>query len=141
MGLSTMPSALPSILASAFLVPGILALLIRDPRRSRFVGFGGGAVASFLGLVVTLIGTMRGTPMHIPLPAPVPWAASELFIDGLSAYFLALIFFIGFLVSVYAIGYSMEVDEVLSSADELDFRDRPLAPYWEERAGVFLVGR
>jgi hypothetical protein len=66
MGLSTMPSALPSIRASAFLVPGILALLIRDPRRSRFVGFGGGAGASFLGLVVTPIGTMRGTPMHIP---------------------------------------------------------------------------
>jgi len=50
---STLPSALPCVLASAFLVPGFLALLIRDPRRSRIVGFGGGAVASFLGLVVT----------------------------------------------------------------------------------------
>ena len=105
-----MPSALPCVLASAFLLPGVLALLIRDPRRSRIVGFGGGAVASFLGLVVTLVVTMRDTPMRIPLPAPVPWAASELFIDGLSAYFLALIFFIGFLVSVYAIGYMKEFD-------------------------------
>ncbi|MBP2683981.1 MAG: formate hydrogenlyase subunit 3/multisubunit Na+/H+ antiporter, MnhD subunit [Deltaproteobacteria bacterium] len=110
MGLSTMLWVLPCVLASAFLVPGVLALLTRDPRRSRIVGFGGGAVASFLGLVVTLIGTMRGAPMRIPLPAPVPWAASELFIDGLSAYFLALIFLIGFLVSVYAIGYMKEFD-------------------------------
>lgn len=105
-----MPSALSYVLASAFLVPGILALLIRDPRRSRVVGFGGGAVASFLGLVVTLVGAMGGAPMRIPLPAPVPWAASELFIDGLSAFFLALIFFIGFLVSVYAVGYMKEFD-------------------------------
>lgn len=60
-----MHPALPYVLASAFLLPGFLALLIRDPRRSRVVGFGGGAVASFL--------------------------------DGLSAFFLALIFFIGFL--------------------------------------------
>ena len=105
-----MPSALSYVLASAFLVPGILALLIRDPRRSRVVGFGGGAVASFLGLVVTLVGAMREAPMRIPLPAPVPWAASELFLDGLSAFFLALIFFIGFLVSVYAVGYMKEFD-------------------------------
>jgi hydrogenase-4 component B len=110
MELSTMPSALPCVLASAFLLPGVLALLIRDPRRSRRVGFGGGAVASFLGLVVTLVGAMGDAPMRIPLPAPVPWAASELFIDGLSAYFLAMIFFIGFLVSVYAIGYMKEFD-------------------------------
>ncbi|MDO8738432.1 MAG: proton-conducting transporter membrane subunit [Candidatus Deferrimicrobium sp.] len=107
---STMPSALSYVLASAFLVPGILALLIRDPRRSRIVGFGGGAVASFLGLVVTLVGAMREAPMRIPLPAPVPWAASELYLDGLSAFFLALVFFIGFLVSVYAIGYMKEYD-------------------------------
>ena len=105
-----MPSALPYILASVFLVPGILALLIRDPRRSRVIGFGGGAVASFLGLVVTLAGSMRGGPMRIPLPAPVPWATSELFIDGLSAFFLVLVFFIGFLVSVYAVGYMKEFD-------------------------------
>ena len=105
-----MPSALPCVIAFAFLVPGFLALLIRDPRRSRVVGFGGGAVASFLGLVVTLVGAMRETPMRIPLPAPVPWAASELFIDGLSAFFLGLIFFIGFLVSVYAIEYMKEFE-------------------------------
>ena len=105
-----MLSALPYVLASAFLVPGVLALLIRDPRRSRAVGFGGGGVASFLGLIVTLAGAMRETPMRVPLPAPVPWAASELYIDGLSAFFLALIFLIGFLVSVYAIGYMQEFD-------------------------------
>lgn len=105
-----MPSALSYVLASAFLVPGVLALLIRDPRRSRVVGFGGGAVASFLGLVVTLAGAMSEAPMRIPLPAPVPWAASELYLDGLSAFFLALVFFIGFLVSVYAVGYMKEFD-------------------------------
>ena len=90
-----MPSALSYVVASAYLVPGILALLIGNPGRSRVVGFGGGAVASFLGLVATLYGAMGGTPVRIPLPAPVPWAASELFLDGLSAFFLALIFFIG----------------------------------------------
>jgi len=105
-----MLSALPYVLASAFLVPGILALLIRNPRRSRVVGFGGGAVASFLSLVATLAGAMREVPMRIPLPAPVPWTASELFLDGLSAFFLALVFFIGFLVSVYAVGYMKEFD-------------------------------
>ncbi|MHB1025937.1 MAG: proton-conducting transporter transmembrane domain-containing protein, partial [Desulfobacteria bacterium] len=110
MGPSTMPSALPYVLASAFLVPGILALLIRDPCRSRVVGFGGGATASFLGLVLTLVGAMRDAPVRIPLPAPVPWAASELFLDGLSAFFLSLIFLIGFLVSVYAVGYMKEFD-------------------------------
>src|SRR3989304_8832785 len=105
-----MLSALPYVLASAFLVPGILALLIRNPRRSRVVGFGGGAVASFFSRAPPLAGSMREVPMRIPLPAPVPWTASELFLDGLSAFFLALVFFIGFLVSVYAVGYMKEFD-------------------------------
>ena len=106
-----MPSALSYVLASAFLVPGILALLIRDPRRSRVVGFGGGAVASFLGLVVTLRGIDEGSPRCASrFRRPCRGSASELFLDGLSAFFLALVFFIGFLVSVYAIGYMKEFD-------------------------------
>ncbi len=106
-----MPSALSYVLAFAFVFPGVLALLVRDPRRSRIVGFGGGAAASFLGLSMTLAGAAQGKTVRFPLPAPVPWTVSELYMDGLSAFFLALIFLLGFLASVYAVGYMREFDE------------------------------
>jgi len=106
-----MPEAWSYVLASAFLVPGISSLLIRDPRRARIAGFGGGAAASFLGLVAASAGTMMEGPVRIPLPAPVPWAASELYLDGLSAFFLCVVFLAGFLVSVYAAGYMKEFDD------------------------------
>ena len=48
--------------------------------------------------------------MRVPIPAPVPWVASELFLDGLSAFFLAIVFLIGFLASLYAVGYMREYD-------------------------------
>lgn len=105
-----MPVAWSYVLASAFLVPGILSLMIRDPRRARIAGFGGGAAASFLGLAAASAGTMMEGPVRIPLPAPVPWAASELYLDGLSAFFLCVVFLAGFLVSVYAAGYMKEFD-------------------------------
>jgi hydrogenase-4 component B len=104
------PSAALCIVSGTWLFSGIAALWIRDPARSRIAGFGGGAVASFLGLAFTLGGFFPRGPVRIPIPAPVPWVASELFIDGLSAFFLGIVFLLGFLTSLYAVGYMREYD-------------------------------
>jgi len=99
------------VIAFAYLAPGAAALVIRAPRMSRIVGFAGAAAASCLGLVLTAVGALRGEPLRIPMPAPVPWAASELYVDGLAAFFLGIIFLVGFLSSLYALGYMREYDD------------------------------
>jgi formate hydrogenlyase subunit 3/multisubunit Na+/H+ antiporter MnhD subunit len=104
------PSTLFPVLAGTFLFSGIAALWIRDPRLSRTVGFGGSAAASVLGLLLALGGFFPQGPVRLPIPAPVPWVAAELFIDGLSAFFLVVVFLLGSLVSLYAIGYMNEYD-------------------------------
>lgn len=106
-----MPPAFVFVVAGTYLLSGIAAPLIRRPRLSRVVGFGGCAVASFLGLTLTLVGSLQRGPLRLPLPAPVPWAASELYLDGLSAFFLVLVFLVGFFASVYAVGYMREFDK------------------------------
>ena len=104
------PTAAFCIVSGAWLFSGIAALWLRDPERSRIAGFGGGAVASLLGLVFVLGGFFPPGPVRIPIPAPLPWVESELFIDGLSAFFLGIVFLMGFLSSLYAIGYMREYD-------------------------------
>ncbi|MEW6721090.1 MAG: proton-conducting transporter membrane subunit [Thermodesulfobacteriota bacterium] len=104
------PSAALYIVSGAWLASGIAALCIPDPGRSRAAGFGGGAFASLLGLVFLFGGFFPQGPVRIPVPSPVPWVASELCIDGLSAFFLSVVFLVGFLSSVYAVGYMREYD-------------------------------
>jgi formate hydrogenlyase subunit 3/multisubunit Na+/H+ antiporter MnhD subunit len=94
-----------------YALSGAAALFIRRPRLSRVVGFGGGALASLLGLTVVLAAARQTGPLHVALPSPVPWAASELYLDALSAYFLGVIFLLGLFASVYALGYMREYDE------------------------------
>ncbi|MBP2674618.1 MAG: ehrA-2, partial [Deltaproteobacteria bacterium] len=104
------PSAVFFIVSGAWLLSGIAALGIRDPVRSRIAGFGGGAAASFLGLVCLMGGSLPAGPVRIPLPAPVPWVDAELYIDGLSAFFLGIVLLLGALASLYAVGYMREYD-------------------------------
>ncbi len=104
------PSTAFCIVSGAWLFSGISALFLRDPGRSRIAGFGGGAAASLLGLVFVLGGFFPRGPVRIPIPAPLPWVESELFIDGLSAFFLGIVFLLGFLTSLYAVGYMREYD-------------------------------
>lgn len=91
-------------IAFAYLAAGAAALAIRRPRLSRAVGFGAGAAASAPGLAITANGLLDGRTIRVPLPAPVAWAASELYLDGLSGFFLVVIFLVGLLSSVYAVG-------------------------------------
>jgi len=103
------PTAFFALIAGAYLVSGAAPLLVPNSRYGRGIGYGGCAAASFLGLVVALGGLMP-SPIRVPLPAPVPWVAAELYIDGLAAFFLSVVFLLGFLVSIYAIGYMREYD-------------------------------
>ena len=104
------PSTAFCIVSGAWLFSGISALFLRDPGRSRIAGFGGGAAASLLGLVFVLGGFFPRGPVRISIPAPLPWVESELFIDGLSAFFLGIVFLLGLLTSLYAVGYMREYD-------------------------------
>jgi len=105
-----MPStAFLALIAGASLVSGAAPLLVPNPRYGRAIGYGGCAAASFLGLTLSL-GGATAFPMRVPLPAPVPWVAAELHVDGLAAFFLSVVFLLGFLVSIYAIGYMREYD-------------------------------
>ncbi|GAB4362123.1 MAG: proton-conducting transporter membrane subunit [Deltaproteobacteria bacterium] len=96
-------------LVAIFLAPSLAAPAIPSPRLARWIGYGGGAAGSLLGLAWTAAG-LREAPVRIPLPAPVPWAASELFVDPVARFFLGVIFFLGLAASLYAVDYMREYD-------------------------------
>lgn len=96
-------------LVAIFLLPPFAALWVPSPRAARWVGYAGGAAGSLLGLGLAL-GGIHEAPFRIPLPAPVPWAVSELYVDPLARFFLCVVFLLGLAASVYAIDYMREYD-------------------------------
>lgn len=90
-----------------FLSGSLLGLLSRNSRFARHAIF----VPSIIGSVFTImfsIDVITGKSMTWMIPNAIPFFDLEIFVDGISAFFLLIIGLITFAVSVYSIGYSKE---------------------------------
>lgn len=90
-----------------FLGGALLGLLSRNSRFSRYAIF----VPTMVGSVFTImfsIGIITGKPTTWVIPNAIPFFNLEIFIDGVSAFFLLIIGIVSFAVSIYSLGYSKE---------------------------------
>lgn len=90
-----------------FLGGALLGLSLRNNRFARHAIF----VPSMIGSIFTImfsINVITGTPMTWIIPNAIPFFNLEIFVDGISAFFLLIIGIVSFAVSIYSIGYSKE---------------------------------
>lgn len=90
-----------------FLVGAILGILSRNSRFARHTIF----VPSMIGSIFTImfsIDVMISKPFTWTIPNVIPFFNLEIFVDGVSAFFLLIIGIVSFAVSLYSIGYSKE---------------------------------
>lgn len=97
------------IVVSLFLIGGILGLVSRNGRFSRPMIFIPSMIGSILTIVfsvdVILTKSLSWTVPHI-----IPFFNLEIFVDGISAFFMLMIGIVSFAVSLYSIGYSKEYE-------------------------------
>ena len=90
-----------------FLVGALLGLSSYKSRFARHAIF----VPSMIGSIFTIlfsIGVITEKPMTWMIPNAIPFFDLEIFVDGISAFFLLIIGIVSFAVSIYSIGYSKE---------------------------------
>ena len=92
-----------------FLVGALSGLLSRNSRLARLMIF----VPAMIGSIFTIIFSIdiiTGTSLKLALPNILPFFNLEIFVDGVSAFFLLIIGIVSFAVSLYSIGYSKEYE-------------------------------
>lgn len=92
-----------------FLGGALLGLISRNGRFARPMIF----VPSMIGSIFTIIfsiGIVTGKPFTWLVPNAIPFVNLEIFVDGISAFFLLIIGIVSFAVSLYSIGYSREYE-------------------------------
>ncbi|MDE1843520.1 MAG: hydrogenase 4 subunit B [Thaumarchaeota archaeon] len=85
----------------------LLSLLLCNNRFARHVIF----ISSMIGSVFTIlfsIDIIAGKSMTWMIPNMIPFFNLEIFVDGISAFFLLIVGIVSFAVSIYSIGYSKE---------------------------------
>ncbi len=91
-----------------YIIGAAVAVLLHSRARAcTILSYGCSAIASLLGLGGALYVFLSG-PVRIALPGRIPAADLSLLIDGLSAFFIAVISLAVLAVSVYSIGYTKE---------------------------------
>jgi hydrogenase-4 component B len=91
-----------------YILGAIIAVLLGSrPRNCTLLSYGCSITASLLGLGGALSVILSG-PVRIKLPGLIPLTDMSLFIDGLSAFFIAVISLAALAVSIYSIGYTRE---------------------------------
>src|SRR6476660_4564813 len=90
-----------------FLGGAVLGILLRNSRFARHAIF----IPSMIGSVFATmfsIDVMIDKPFTWTIPNAIPFFNLEIFVDGISAFFILIIGIISFAVSLYSIGYSKE---------------------------------
>ncbi len=88
---------------------GTLSGLLPQSRFARNLIF----VPSMIGSIFTVvfaIDVITGTPFRLNVPHILPFFDLEIFVDGMSAFFMLIIGLVSFAVSLYSIGYSKEYE-------------------------------
>ena len=97
------------IVISLFLVGGILGLVSGNSRFARPMIF----IPSMIGSVLTVlfaIDIMLTKSLSWTVPHIIPFFNLEIFVDGISGFFMLMIGIVSFAVSLYSIGYSKEYE-------------------------------
>ena len=90
-----------------FLGGAVLGILLRNSRFARHAIF----IPSMIGSVFATmfsIDVMIDKPFTWTIPNAIPFFNLEIFVDGISAFFILIIGIVSFAVSLYSIGYSKE---------------------------------
>jgi len=91
-----------------YIIGAAIAVLLGSREKAcTIVSYGCSAAASLLGLIGALYVILSG-PVRIALPRLIPGAGMSLFIDGLSAFFIAVISLAALAISIYSVGYTRE---------------------------------
>ncbi|CUR51645.1 NiFe-hydrogenase-4 subunit B [Nitrosotalea devaniterrae] len=97
------------IIVSLFLGGAILGLISRNGRFSRPLIF----IPSMMGAILTIlfsVTVITTKSMSWEVPHVIPFFNLEIFVDGISAFFMLLIGIVSFAVSLYSMGYSKEYE-------------------------------
>jgi hydrogenase-4 component B len=90
-----------------FIGGALLGILSRNSRFARHAIFIPSMIGSILAVMFS-IDVMMGKPFTWIIPNVIPFFNLEIFVDGVSAFFLLIIGIVSFAVSLYSIGYSKE---------------------------------
>jgi hydrogenase-4 component B len=90
-----------------FLGGAVLGILSRNGRFARHAIFVPSMVGSIFAIMFS-IDVIMGKPFTWIIPNAIPFFNLEIFVDGVSAFFLLIIGIVSFAVSLYSIGYSKE---------------------------------
>ncbi|MBI3640322.1 MAG: hydrogenase 4 subunit B [Thaumarchaeota archaeon] len=90
-----------------FLGGAVLGILSRNSRFSRHAIFVPSMIGSIFAIMFS-IDVMMGKPFTWGIQNVIPFFNLEIFVDGISAFFLLIIGIVSFAVSLYSIGYSKE---------------------------------
>lgn len=97
------------VIVSLFLAGALFGLVSRNSRFARPLIF----VPSMIGSALTVlfsIDVMMGKPLSLMVPNIIPFFNLEIFVDGISAFFMLVIGIVSFAVSLYSMGYSKEYE-------------------------------
>ena len=93
------------VIVLLFLGGAVLGLLSRNNKFARQMTF----VPPVIGSVLTIlfsIDILTTKPLSLMVPDAIPFFNLEIFVDGISAFFMLIIGIVSFAVSLYSIGYS-----------------------------------
>lgn len=97
------------VIVLLFLGGAVLGLLSRNNKFARQMTF----VPPVIGSVLTIlfsIDILTTKPLSWITPNTIPFFNLEIFVDGISAFFMLIIGIVSFAVSLYSIGYSKEYE-------------------------------
>lgn len=97
------------VIVSLFLAGALFGLVSRNSRFARPLIF----VPSMIGSALTIlfsIDVMISKPLSLMVPNIIPFFNLEIFVDGISAFFMLVIGIVSFAVSLYSMGYSKEYE-------------------------------
>jgi hydrogenase-4 component B len=90
-----------------FIGGALLGILSRNSRFARHAIFVPSMIGSIFAIMFS-IDVMVGKPFTWVIQNAIPFFNLEIFVDGISAFFLLIIGIVSFAVSLYSIGYSKE---------------------------------
>ncbi|MHB8547396.1 MAG: hydrogenase 4 subunit B [Nitrosotalea sp.] len=92
-----------------FIIGTLSGLLSRNSRLARLIVFVPSMIASVFTIVFS-VDVISGTPLKLAIPNILPFFNLEIFVDGVSAFFMLIIGLVSFAVSLYSVGYSKEYE-------------------------------
>ncbi|HEX5457655.1 MAG TPA: proton-conducting transporter membrane subunit, partial [Candidatus Nitrosotalea sp.] len=92
-----------------FITGALVGLLSKNIRFARLMIFVPSMIASVFTIIFS-VDIISGTPLKLTVSNMLPFFDLEVFVDGVSVFFMLIIGLVSFAVSLYSIGYSREYE-------------------------------